>query len=219
MSMLKGRTLGIIANNSTDEILSLVKGRKADVGVIAGSIDSFRKYHPDLKIIARSGALPQSIVALSPFLKEEDRETIKRVLMSLPKEVRARKQANFGSGVTPSYSSLSRMVQAARAFSACLDGKSEVLVLSCKPGTELVTFDGWIDDFSPSVDKISLAISTTTGDHIILLLNKGLLKEATTFTLLEQLRNKRIRVITQRVIGQKSHTFDVSSPNQLEFLD
>ena len=219
LSMLKGRKLLILENNSTAEIISLVRNGKTDIGVIAGGSKNFLSEHNDLEIVSTSIALPQSIVGVSPYVSENDREVLQKVLFSIPKNQRGLGKADYSSGVQPDYLRLRRAVEIAKTLSACMQKFSELTLLECPNGGEVVAIDGWIDDVLPFTGFVRLKVSTTSSKAVFIDVEKSNLASAASIDTLAELRSRRIRVIVFKKYNAQREVYRLRSPNQIEFID
>jgi len=220
ISMLKGKTTTIIENNGTRDIISLVREGKADIGAIAGTPEDFRSRHRDLKIVATSTPLPQSIVAVAPYLNENDRQTIEHVLMSIPASSRKLGAADYGAGKQPDYSGLRRIVEFAKSLSACIQTTSQGSILSCAKDTEIRTYHGWIEDVTPVRNYAILLISAIEGKTIKAEVPKDILKQIAAYRTLNELESKYIRITLKSRLGSTVPISQkISSPNQIEILD
>ena len=217
MSLLKGRTLRVIPNQSTAQILSLVRGGNADVGVMAGDPQRFRRLNPDLKVVGTSSLLPQSVVALSPSLTDRDRDVLHEVLPGLPAKVRSRETGNFAAGAKPDYRGLRRQVDEGRALSACLSKAGEQLTLFCPPSTRIITLEGWIDSVEPKQDQLRIRGKMIDGNPFQVVASRTLLAQVVSFQVLDELKGKRVQVRVP-VQGQIPQAFTVVNPNQIEIL-
>jgi hypothetical protein len=217
--MLRGKRLVIIENNSTKEIVSLVRSDKADIGVMAGNLEHFRARHKDLKIISSSPLLPQSIVAVSPFVNESDSLTIKKVLMSIPKSKRGLGREDYGPGKQPDYSSLRRTVELAKTLSACVQTESGKSVLGCPKESQATTYLGWIDDIIPLKDYAVLRIGTTDGQEILARASRDLLQLISAHDTLDELRRRHVRITVANPAGStERNKYELTSPNQIEIV-
>jgi ABC-type phosphate/phosphonate transport system substrate-binding protein len=219
ISILKGRKMTIIENNSTSEIVSLVKNGKADIGVIAGSRKDFQAKHKDLKVISTSNTLPQSIVAVSPYVSDNDRITLQKVLLSIPQNARNLGKADYGPGAQPSYGVMRRIVELAKSLSACIKAETGETIIACPKDSEITTYDGWIDEITPYNSHIDIRVGTTSGNSIILESTRELLNKVTIFETLENLKNRRVRINVVRGTGKNRGVYALTSPNQISFED
>ena len=217
MSLLKGRTLRVIPNQSTAQILSLVRGGTAEVGVMAGDPQRFSRLNPDLKVLGISPLLPQSVVALSPILADRDRDALHEVLLALPPKVRSRDNGNFGAGARPDYRKLRRQVDEGRALSACLSKTGEQLTLFCPPSTRIIALEGWIDSVEPQLDQLQLNGQMIDGHSFQLRAPRSLVAQVASFQVLEELKGRRLRARIP-VQNQIMQSFSVFNPNQIEIL-
>jgi ABC-type phosphate/phosphonate transport system substrate-binding protein len=219
ISMLKGKKLEIIENNSTKDIVSLVRNDKADIGVMAGNLEDFPTRHKDLKIISSSPLLPQSIVAVSPFVSESDRLTIQKVLFSIPKSKRGLGREDYGPGKQPDYSALRRIVELAKTLSACVQTESGKAVLGCPKASQVTSYLGWIDDITPIKDYAVLRIGTTDGREILARASRDLLRLISAYDTLEKLRSRHVRITVANPAGSTERIeYELTSPNQIEIV-
>jgi ABC-type phosphate/phosphonate transport system substrate-binding protein len=217
MSLLKGRTLRVIPNQSTAQILSLVRGGNADVGVIAGDPQHFSRLNPDLKVVGISSLLPQSIVAISPSLSDRDSDVLREALPALPVKVRSRDTGNFAAGAKPDYRRLRRQVDEGRALSACLSKAGEQLTLSCPPSRRIIALEGWIESVELQQEQLKIRGRMIDGHPFQMIASSNLLAQVVSFQLLDELRGKRIRARVP-VQDRIPLTFSVHNPNQIEIL-
>jgi ABC-type phosphate/phosphonate transport system substrate-binding protein len=219
ISMLKGKRLEIIENNSTKDIVSLVRNAKADIGAMAGNLEYFHARHKDLKIISSSPLLPQSIVAVSPFVSESDRLTIQKVLMSIPKNKRGLGREDYGPGKQPDYSALRRTVELAKTLSACVQNESGKAVLGCPKAIQATTYHGWIDDITPHKDYAELRIGRTDGREILVRASRDLLELISAYDTLDKLKNRQVRITVASQAGSnEKNRYELTSPNQIEIV-
>jgi ABC-type phosphate/phosphonate transport system substrate-binding protein len=220
ISMLKGRRLEIIENNSTKEIVSLVRNGKADIGVMAGNLEYFRNRHNDLKIISSSSLLPQSIVAVSPFVSESDRRTIQKVLMSIPKNKRGLGREDYGPGKQPDYSALRRIVELGKTLSACIQTESGKAVLGCPKASHATTYHGWIDDITPIKNYAVIRIGTTDGHEIVAKASRDLMQLISAYDTLDRMKGRLVRITVAKPVRPAEKTdYNVTSPNQIEIMN
>ncbi len=218
LSMLWGRSVKLLMDNTTTEIISLVRNKKADIGVIAGQKEKFEANHPDLMVIGVSQLLPQSIFGISPLVSNRDALVMRDLLLSMPPSVRGKDQANFGAGATPDYRKFRRTIEQARALSACIRDSHRGTQLSCADA-EVRIVEGWIDDVSPSGASILIEGTTASKKEFVLDANRDVVQRILLGQTLASLKGRRIKAL---VLSEKSNDgvrTKINSPNQLELFD
>jgi endonuclease YncB( thermonuclease family) len=120
--------------HKSSQIKELVKTGKADVGAAAYIAVKDDK---DLKIIHLSKEIPGGNVYLSPNHSETDRQTITKVLLNAPANIR--KDANYGVGEEADYSQLIKISERTEQVLNCAKAKF--------PGTNFV---GSVDFYCPN---------------------------------------------------------------------
>ncbi|WP_127056521.1 PhnD/SsuA/transferrin family substrate-binding protein [Trichormus variabilis] len=113
---LYGKTLKVNMGHKSSKIRELVKTGKADIGAAAYIAVKDDK---DLRIIHLSKQIPGVNVYLSPNLSESDRQTITKVLLNAPANIR--KDANYGVGEEADYSQLIKISERTEQVLKCAD--------------------------------------------------------------------------------------------------
>jgi len=111
---LYGKTLKVNMGHKSSKIRELVKTGKADIGAAAYIAVKDDK---DLNIIHLSKQIPGGNVYLSPNLSESDRQTITKVLLNAPANIR--KDANYGVGEEADYSQLIKISERTEQVLKC----------------------------------------------------------------------------------------------------
>jgi ABC-type phosphate/phosphonate transport system substrate-binding protein len=111
---LYGKTLKVNMGHKSSKIRELVKTGKADIGAAAYIAVKDDK---DLRIIHLSKKIPGGNVYLSPNLSESDRQTITKVLLNAPPNIR--KDANYGLGEEADYSQLIKISERTEKILEC----------------------------------------------------------------------------------------------------
>jgi hypothetical protein len=111
---LYGKTLKVNMGHKSSKIRELVKTGKADIGAAAYIAVKDDK---DLNIIHLSKQIPGGNVYLSPNLSESDRQTITKVLLNAPANIR--KDANYGVGEAADYSQLIKISERTEQVLKC----------------------------------------------------------------------------------------------------
>jgi len=217
LSMLKGRSIKILAGQSTEEIVSLVTQGKVDAGVMGGQRSDFVKQNPGMKILATSPALPQSVVALSPALSEKNRESLEKALFGMPAFIRDEKNANYGPGKYPGYQPLRRLVEEGKAFSACLEESDGSQKVACQGGRRVFVLEGWIDDIETSPSLVSISGHGTDGYPFTLNAEIELLRSVWKFKILKELKGLRVKAITPKSFTESNPQL-IQNPNQLDIF-
>ena len=131
---LYGKTLKVNMGHKSSKIRELVKTGKADIGAAAYIAVKDDK---NLRIIHLSKQIPGGNVYLSPNLSESDRQTINKVLLNAPADIR--KDANYGVGEEADYSQLIKISERTEQVLNCAKAKF--------PGTNFV---GSVDFYCPN---------------------------------------------------------------------
>lgn len=113
---LYGKTLKVNMGHKSSKIKELVKTGQADIGAAAYIAVKDNK---DLRIIHLSKQIPGGNVYLSPNLSESDRQTITKVLLNAPANIR--KDANYGVGEEADYSQLIKISERTEQVLKCAD--------------------------------------------------------------------------------------------------
>lgn len=122
---LYGKTLKVNMGHKSSKIRELVKTEKADIGAAAYIAVKDDK---DLRIIHLSKQIPGGNVYLSPNLSESDRQTITKVLLNAPADIR--KNANYGVGEEHDYSQLIKISRRTEQVLKCAKFPQENSVIS-----------------------------------------------------------------------------------------
>jgi hypothetical protein len=96
---------------------------------------------------------------------------------------------------------------------------SELTLLECPNGGEVVAIDGWIDDVLPFTGFVRLKVSTTSSKAVFIDVEKSNLASAASIDTLAELRSRRIRVIVFKKYNAQREVYRLRSPNQIEFID
>jgi ABC-type phosphate/phosphonate transport system substrate-binding protein len=215
MSLLRGRRARLTLDLSTAEIVEQVRSKRADVGAMAGNPQVFERINPGLKILASSDSLPQSIVALSPSLADQDRDRLRLALLSAPPSVRETNAANFGPGAVPDYRAFARQVSEGKAFSACINDRAPDLKLHCPSTDRIRSAEGWIEDVKPDGNQIRIRFSTADRQAFTLQISRELLEQSAVFRVLNELRGRSLKVIARERLWERAPLV-IQTPHQLE---
>ena len=218
LSMLWGLSATLLTDNTTPEIVSLVRNQKADIGVIAGQKSKFEANHLDLWVISTSQPLPQSMVGISPLMSNRDASVIKDLLLSMPPSVRRKDQANFGAGAPPDYREFRRTIEQARALSSCIRQSQGETQLSCGNG-ETRILEGWINDVSPSGNYILIEGITASKRTFTLDTNRDIVQRMLLGQTLASLKGRRIKALVLLESNSDRAQARIENPNQIELLD
>lgn len=218
-SMLKGRSVTLLAGLGDPEIKNLVKTGAADVGTAADNPETFGLEAQGFRILERSELIPSSIVALSPNLSDNDRTVLKQAMLDLPKSTRSRDQANFAAGDPPDYRSLRRMINQVRASSACLVLKENQPTSFACPADRLKLTQGWIDQAQPRGQSVLLTVGAVDGRPLSISVERSLLNELLDFREASELLNRRVNLALLQGSDSQQGVYAVQNPNQIEFLD
>jgi endonuclease YncB( thermonuclease family)/ABC-type phosphate/phosphonate transport system substrate-binding protein len=123
---LYGKTLKVNMGHKSSKIKELVKTGKADVGAAAYIAVKDDK---NLKIIHLSKQIPGGNVYLSPNLSESDRQTITKVLLEAPANIR--KDANYGAGKEQDYSQLIKISERTEQVLKCANFQQNPVNFYC----------------------------------------------------------------------------------------
>lgn len=146
---LFGKTLRVDEGHSSQNIVKMVENGKADVGAAALSrIENTNS----LRIIHLSRKIPGSGVYLSPNISESDREVIKKALLDAPSNIQ--KQANYGAGEEPDYSTFVKLSQKSEEVLKCADFQSNPVNFYCTTSASKQNASGLNTD-STIVGKIN----------------------------------------------------------------
>lgn len=215
MSLLQGLTAKIVVNLSTEEIISQVRNRKADIGSIAGNKYSFGQHNPNFQIVASSPALPPSVVALSPSLDDIDRIQLQLALSQAPTSIRSKQNANYTiGGEEPDYRYFERQVAEGKTYSACLSDELDRSSLNCKSHESIETINGWIEDAYPNGSMVRISLITADKRVLLLVTERALLDQSVVFKTLSELRGREISVISRRS-AIRNKAIEVDTPHQL----
>lgn len=146
---LFGKTLRVDEGHSSQNIVTMVETGKADVGAAALSRIENNK---GLRIIHLSRKIPGSGVYLSPNLSESDREVIKKALLDVPSNIQ--RQANYGAGEEPDYSTFVKLSQKSEEVLKCADFQSNPVNFYCTTSASSQNVSGQNAD-STIVGKIN----------------------------------------------------------------
>ncbi len=215
MSLLKGRSINIVLNLSTAEIVEQVRTGNADIGAMAGNPLRFERLNPGLKILATSTPLPQSIVGLSPDLSDLDRDQIQRALLNAPPSVRGIDAANFGPAAAPDYRLFSRQVSEGKAFSACLRNQSHSLRMHCPATDRISQVEGWIDSVVHDGERVRIQLTTADRQTMFVLIKRSILEQSAVFNLLSDLRGRSLKVLVLQDLWRNPPVL-LETPHQLE---
>jgi serine/threonine-protein kinase len=126
---LYGKTFTVNAGNRGQDIVRLVKRGEADIGAAAYG-DSVTK-DKDIRVLHLSRDIPGSGVYISPSLSQGDRETLSKVLLSAPTDVK--ESANYDGGKEPEYGNFLRIVDRVDKIIDCVDLNQNPVRFFCSP--------------------------------------------------------------------------------------
>ncbi|MCL1463179.1 Swt1 family HEPN domain-containing protein [Argonema galeatum] len=125
---LFGKTLTVDMGHRGQDIVTMVKEGKADVGAAAIG-DTVKENDTEIRIIHKSREIPGSGVYLSSKLSNLEIETLKKVLLNAPTEIQDK--ANYGPGDEPDYSLFIGIARRAEEVLKCADFKQNPVEFFC----------------------------------------------------------------------------------------
>lgn len=223
---LFGKTLRVDMGHRSQEIQEMVKTGKADVG--AAAYDTI-KNNPDLRVIHVSRPIPGSNVYLSPNLSELDRQTIAKVLLKAPENVKD--QTNYGAGQEPDYSEFIKISQKAEEVLKCADFKRNPVNFFCS-GSNFTHFSPSSDTTPDIVGRVNgwsrkndnteqLNLSGQDNKFYTVVMPRSILNQVPGVSNPLSLQSKDVRVIgvVPREIRNGNFELKITQPNQLTVLE
>ncbi|SRR5579883_51441 len=220
---LFGRTLNVDMGHRSQKIVAMVKTGEADVGAVA--YDNV-KDDKTFRVIHISRSIPGSSVYLSPNLSDLDRETLKKVILDAPVDIKH--QANYDAGPEPDYSYFIKISQRAEEVLRCADFKHNPVDFYCSHGStktshlsESKTIEGRINGWSrkdSNTDQFNL--SGTDNKIYLVYIPRKILNQVlgASNPLALQAKNIRVVSVTPREVSKGNFELKITQPNQLVVL-
>lgn len=222
---LFGKSLRVDMGHRGTKIKELVKAGKVDLG--AGAYETV-KNDKELRVIHVSRQIPGSNVYLSPNLSEVDRETIIKVLLNAPEQIK--KQANYGSGKEPDYSYFIQISKKAEEVLKCANFQRNPVNFFCSNASATQNFNNAVS--SPSIsgringwsrkdsENEIFSLSGQDGKVYQILVSRKVLNQVSGASNPIALQNKQVKIID--VVPAKTQQglleLTITQPNQLSLL-
>ncbi|WP_414756194.1 phosphate/phosphite/phosphonate ABC transporter substrate-binding protein [Anabaena sp. CCY 9910] len=224
---LFGKTLTINMGHRGSTIREMVKSGKVDIG--AGAIgDTVNPKDPEIRIIHQSRNIPSSGVYLSPNLEQEDRNTIKKLLLNAPKEIK--EKANYGADKEPDYSAFLQIVRRTEQVLSCSDFQKNPVPLFCRTSqpdliSKNTNFDGVIGRINGwkaiNANVVWLNLISESDKKIYNIeLTREIINQIPGITNVIELNNRKIQVNSPaRQLTDASWLIKVTQADQLVLLN
>lgn len=222
---LFGKSLQVDMGHRGTKIKELVKTGKVDLG--AGAYETV-KNDKELRVIHVSRQIPGSNVYLSPNLSEVDRETITKVLLNAPAQIK--KQANYGSGKEPDYSYFIQISKKAEEVLKCANFQRNPVNFFCSNGSVTQKFNnpgsslsisGRINGWSRKDSENEIfSLSGQDGKVYQILVSRKVLNQVPGASNPIALQNKQVKIIDVVPAKTKQGLLEltITQPNQLSLL-
>lgn len=217
---LYGKTISVDMGHRGSDIIKMVKEGKADVGSAAIG-DTVENKDPEIRIIHKSREIPGSGVYLSPKLSESDRETIKKVLLSAPKEVQ--QKANYGTGQEPDYSFFRGVARRAEEVLKCADFKRNPVDFYCPDSTGISSaiIVGKMKEWGHQDSNIDwLTLSTQDGKTYRVVISQQIRNQVPGASSLLTLQGKNIKItgVEPKHLADGAFELTITQSSQLAVL-
>ena len=219
---LFGKALRVDMGHRSKTIMEMVKTGKADVGsVVSSNVEN----KDNFRIIHLSRKIPGSNVYLSSKLSQSDRETLKKVLLEAPGNVR--KQANYGAGTEQDYSTFVKISRKAEEVLKCANFQKNPVNFYCPnsnitknnlPKNNTSTISGRINGWSRksnNIEKFTLSSNDNKTYHLII--SRQILNQIPGVSNPLSLQNQKVTItgVQAKDIGQKILELKINNPNQI----
>jgi ABC-type phosphate/phosphonate transport system substrate-binding protein len=214
---LFGKSLQVTKGHRGREIKELVRNGKADVG--AGALDAV-KSDPNFKVIHISRPIPGSNVYLSPNLSEPDREKIIKALLNAPADIQ--KQANYGGGEEPDYTSFTQISIKAEGVLKCADFTKNPVNFYC-PDEQAITSiikGKVISSTNVDANTVKLTIASKDSSTYSVIVPRTIMNQVPNASNLVELQGKEIQIsnITTKADEEKTFEINITQPDQITVL-
>lgn len=223
---LFGKSLQVDMGHRGTKIRELVQIGKTEVGAAAYETV---KDDPGLKVIHLSRQIPGSNVYLSPNLSASDHATITKVLLNAPDNIK--KQANYGSGKEPDYSTFVEISKKAEEVLKCANFQNNPVNFFCinhslKPklssGDNSFSISGRINGWSRK-DNENEVFSLSGKDNKVyqILVSRKILNRVPGASNPIALQNQQVKIINVVPVKTKQGLLElkITQPNQLSVLE
>lgn len=188
---LYGKTLTVKTGNRGPKIVEMVKQGQVDIGAAAIG-DSIRANDPELRIIHQSREIPSSGVYLSPSLSSQDRQTITKLMLDAPQDIK--KQSNYDAGQEPDYAHLEKIVERIDKVLLCADFNSSQVKLFCPAGFTPTIIEGKVNGWSAKKNGYILKIVNLNKEIFNIFVTPQILQKALGITEIKNLQGTTIKI-------------------------
>jgi len=220
---LFGKTLKVDMGHRGKKILEMVKTGQADVG--AAAYDNV-KDNATFRVVHLSRQIPGSNVYLSPNLSDSDRETLRKVLLNAPLDVKH--QANYDAGQEPDYSYFIKISEKAEEVLRCADFKHNPVDFYCSNGstktshlTETKGIEGRINGWSHKDGNTEqFSLSGKDNQVYLVVIPRQILNQVSGASNPLALQGKNVRVVSviPGEVSQGNLELKITQPAQLVVL-
>ncbi|MBD2730261.1 PhnD/SsuA/transferrin family substrate-binding protein [Nostoc sp. FACHB-892] len=224
---LFGKTLKINMGHRGTAIREMLKSGNVDVG--AGAIgDTVDPNDQDFRIIHQSRNIPSAGVYLSPNLTEQDRNTIKKLLLNAPKAIK--KQANYDADKEPDYSAFLGIVRRTEQVLSCSNFQKNPVSLFCQsPQSNVLSENtttngviGTVNGWKAISEKVIWLNLVSASDKRIynVEISREIINQIPGITNIVEINNRKIQVNSQaKELTDASWIIRITQANQLVLLN
>lgn len=212
---LFGKSLTVDMGHRGQDIREMVRTGKADLGAAAYG-DIIAK-DPNFRIIHLSRNIPSSGVYLSPRLSQGDRETLTKVLLDAPQEVK--KEANYGKSQEVNFSEFLGIVRRVEEVLACANFSQNLVNFYCAQEHGII---GRVNGLKRIDEQTArLTMKGKDGKTYQVLVSPKTLNQIPSAGSAIALQNKTIKLLdtTPQQLADGKLKVNISQPEQIKVLD
>ena len=216
---LYGKSLRVDSNNSnTQAIMEKVASRQVDVGAGIYEVLADPKT-PELqkqfRIIGQSRGIPVAGVYISPDLTNEERDVVRKSLLSTPTEIQ--KAAQYGKGTEIDYSNFIEIVKRVDEILACTQWSQTAPVKFFCSGN---TITGKVNGYNqPNQDTVRLRLQAEDGKVYYVVLSHKVLSQLGLQSV-QKLSFQRISITQIQPVKQRGTLeLRITAPEQIKIIN
>jgi serine/threonine-protein kinase len=221
---LFGKTLTVKTGFRGQEIREMVQDGKVDVGVGAYG-DTVKERDANIRVIRLSRKIPGSGVYISPSLSTSDSDTIKKLLLTAPAEVK--KKANYGADQELDYRTFIGIIQKTDKVLGCTDFSKNPVDFFCDAKQSVpqpvnpVNLTAVVNGFSYINNNIIRLDLESQSTSYRVAMFKDTLLQATHITNPIGLQDKQVKIVNvvPKKITDDSFDIIIHQPNQLQVIN